>query len=226
MLAWVGFSLLAFYQANPAELPEAIAAKSDCIFPYYVATQLKWGLAGLVIAALYAATMSSVDSGINSVCTASMVDFYRRLKHGERYPGEVPADEARDRAQLYWARVLTFVYGAIATVLACSVGQLGTIIEIANKVINAFAGPMFALFVLGLFCRRARGLGVTVGAVLAVGATSYLTFGTRMTFTWPAVVGLVSTLVFGYLFSLVQGPPRPAELEWTFRRVMRRKGGP
>ncbi|NQT54260.1 sodium/solute symporter [bacterium] len=207
-LAFLGFALLAYFKHQPH--PATVVGKTfehQWRYPYFIATAMPMGVAGLLIAALYAATMSSVDSGINSCTTAFTVDFWRRLRRGE-----APHDDA---AELRLARWLTLVFGGVATVIACFVGELGTIIEIAKKLVNSFCGPMFAIFVLGMFTRRARPLSVCIGAVTAMATMWLLNTQTRLNFLWPPVVGLVVALALGYALSFFERPPAPEKLTWT-----------
>jgi hypothetical protein len=146
-----------------------------------------------------------------------MVDFWRRLRHGEvRVPEAAEAGEAA-RHNLLLARVLTLVLGVVVTIIACFVGRLGSIIVIANTLVNGFCGPMFAIFLLGLLSKRARPLGVCVGALISLLLMWYYTYfaSVRISFQWPSTVGLVIALALGYGLSLLERAPDPAKLQWT-----------
>ena len=215
-LAFLGMALYAYFlKTPPPETIAGVAFKPDWKYPYFIATALPMGVAGLLIAALYAATMSSVDSGINSCTTAFMVDFWRRLRHGQVHvPEEAEGDEQGGR-DLRMARWLTLVFGGLATFIACYVGKLGDIIVIAGKVVNSFCGPMFAIFVLGMLTRRARPLGVCIGAFISLGVMWYYTFFTELNFQWPGTLGLIIALALGYSLSLLEKAPDPEKLTWT-----------
>ena len=210
-------ALFAYYSTHP--LPEQITGvefQSDWKYPYFIATVLPAGLAGLLVAALYAATMSSLDSGINSCSTAFLVDFWQRLKHGQVRPVEEAAGERDSQShQLFLARALTLVLGAMVTILACFVGALGDIIVIGNKLVNSFAGPMFSIFLLGMLSRRARSMGVCLGAVAGMAVMAWLIFWTDLNFLWPSTFGLVVSLSVGYGLSLFEREPEAEKLEWT-----------
>ncbi len=218
-LTLLGMALLAYYAISP--FPEQLAGiqfQSDWKYPYFIATVMPAGLAGLLIAALYAATMSSTDSGINSCSAAFMVDFWQRLKEGEIHPSEdAETGGSSGQERVFLARIVTFVLGAIVTVLACFVGRLGDIIEITNKIVNSFSGPMFSIFLLGMLTKRAQSLGVCVGAVVSVGVMGWLIFATNLNFLWPSSFGLVVALVLGYGISLFERPPSQERLQWTLR---------
>lgn len=221
-LAFLGMALFAYFKANPH--PAMLAGRPfefDWKYPYFIATVMPAGVAGLLIAALYAATMSSVDSGINSCCTAFWVDFWRRLKYGEISPSKAQVDEATQHHQLTVARVMTGVFGVIAILSAICISILGKgqIIELTNKLVNSFCGPMFAIFLLGMFSKRTRPLGVFIGAVAALVVMNGLTYveidGHKLSWQWPPAVGLVVGLVVGYLVSLCQDPPSEEKQQWT-----------
>ena len=162
--------------------------------------------------------MSSVDSGINSCSAAFMVDFWQRLKYGEICPSESGQGEGpSERERVVLARIFTVILGTVVTILACFVGKLGDIIEITNKIVNSFAGPMFSLFLLGMLTRRAQSLGVCTGALLSVGFMGWLIFFTDLNFLWPYTFGLVVALVFGYGVSLFERAPGPDKIHWAFR---------
>ena len=222
-LACLGMGLFAYFKAHPH--PATLAGKdfsSDWKYPYFIATAMPVGVAGLLIAALYAATMSSVDSGINSCCTAFWVDFWQRLKFGEISPSKHEADQNRQHHQLVVARIMTAVFGAIAVLAAIGVAMMGksTIIELTNKLVNSFCGPMFAIFLLGMFSKRTRPLGVLVGAVASLIVMNGLTYveigGQKLSWQWPAALGLVVGLVVGYVASLLEAPPSEEKQRWTF----------
>ena len=225
-LAFLGMALFAYFAAHPP--PQEIAGQAfrhDWRYPYFIATAMPVGVAGLLIAALYAATMSSVDSGINSCCTAFLVDFWQRLKYGEVSPAAAKSDERREQDQLMVAKVGTLVLGVVVVICACLIPLIGeSIILLTNKLVNSLCGPMFAIFLLGMFTKRARPLGVCIGALFSLLLTYTLIFDKinfllrpyKLSFQWPAVFSLVVALVVGYVLSLLEKKPDITKLEWTF----------
>ena len=222
-LTALGMALFAYYAEFP--LPERISGvefQDDWKYPYFIATVLPAGVAGFLVAALYAATMSSLDSGINSCATAFLVDFWQRLKHGQVRPLEGVATYGEFQSQVSFARWLTLILGALVVVIACFVGKLGDIIVIGNKLVNSFAGPMFSIFLLGMLTKRARSVGVCVGAVAGMGVMAWLIFGTDLNFLWPSTFGLVVSLSVGYGLSLLEGPSEGGQMQWTLREHRKR----
>src|SRR5262249_7108741 len=141
-----GITLYAFYRVHGDPLAAGKIHKPDQILPYFVVTELPAGFPGLFIAAIYAASMSVISAGINSLTSASLVDFYQRLW---RNP------DLSEVSQLRLARRLTLFYGAAVIGLAFQVQRLGTLLEASNSVIGLIGGPLLGLFFLGILVRRA-----------------------------------------------------------------------
>lgn len=206
-LAFLGLALFLYFRHHP--LPATIQGqpfKTEWGYPYFAATALPAGVAGLILAALYAATMSSVDSGINSCTTAFMVDFWRRLKYGDLTVNAETDSAEKSAEDMRLARSLTLLFGLLVTVIACFVGQLGSIIVIAGKLVNGFCGPMFVIFIMGMFTRRAKSLGVIYGALLSLGIMWHYTFfaKTQLNFSWTSALGFIVSLASCYGLSLYQ----------------------
>jgi len=206
-----GLVLYAFYQVNGDPLAAGKITKADQILPYFVVNELPMGLPGLFIAAIYAASMSTISSGINSLTSASLVDFYQRLW---RRP------DLSEQNQLRIARVLSLGYGALVIVLAFLVQRLGTLLEATNKVIGLIGGPLIGLFLLGILFRRATSRGALVGWIGGLVITLWVCFGTRISFLWYAMTGCIATMVIGYIVSHFGPAPDPKQLKgltWSDR---------
>lgn len=188
-----------------------LPATAGQTMPYFVAHKLNQvvpGLAGLFIAALFAATMSSVDSGINSISATLTTDWYRRLLVRNR-------DE---RHYLRIARILTLVLGILATSVALLLGQIGELWQISIALMGFWTGPLLGVFLLGFFTCRANTVGVLSGSVAGLACTVWFqqTGGNEFLFS---VVGLLPTLIVGYVVSLVTGAADKSRLHgltlWT-----------
>jgi SSS family transporter len=217
-LLMIGVALYAYFNQNPAELGAGTLQEvlsnnpkaADRALPDFVRLHFPPGLAGLFLAALMAAIMSSIDSGVHSVTTALVVDFRDRL-----FPQLKPKN---DRNELRAIRGMVVVIGAIAITLACFVGPLGNVFDIGKKLTAAFGGPLLAIFILALFSRRATWLGVLISALLS----TLLTLGLMYTQDWFSVwywpIGFSMALTLGYLASFLQAP-QPTE--YTYLQIMR-----
>ncbi len=200
----------------------------DKIFPYFIANVMPVGVTGLMIAAIYGASMSSLNSGINSSIAAILNDFYGRykLKVYNLEAGEVSEEEKTRRLKI--ARYSTLVLGAIITVGACFVGQMGNIFVYSQKLINMFTGPLFGVFVLAMFSKRATAPGALVAGFVGFVIGSILVFAKKWGFDsmavgvlWPAAISFFITLILGYGLSLVVGKNSEGALEYTWRKVMK-----
>ena len=164
-----GFALLGFFQAQPDLLPANadLNGQADHVFPHYIAFYLPPGVSGFVVAAMFAAAMSSLDSGVNAITAVVSTDFIDRFRKS-------PASE---RQLTRTAKSLAFVIGAVV-VGASSLMELvpGNITAVTNKTSNLLTTPIFALFFFALFVPFARPAGVVAGAVCGVATASLIAF--------------------------------------------------
>ncbi len=223
----VGVGLFAYMGHHP--FPGDL--RSDQIFPYFIAHQMPVGISGLMIAAIYAASMSSLDSGVNSCITAITNDFYHRLWKGRQSLEDASADDVEKARQLRLARISSLVLGLLVTFLACYVGRMGNVFVIAAKLIQGFIGPLFGIFILAMFTRRASARGVMVAGLVGTALTGLAIFAEKLGpslkafdigFMWPTMLGFLSTLVLGYVLSLALPDRRTDVAAWTWRGVMSR----
>ncbi len=168
-LCAVGFALLAYFEKNAALLPPEIDLKknADKLFPRYIAYHLPVGVSGLVVAAMFAAAMSSIDSGVNSVTAVVLRDFIGRFR------GE-PVSEA---AQLKLARLLAFSIGGIVVLCSTLMRFIqGNITEMTGKTVNLLTVPIFGLFFFALFVRNPRPAAVWAGVIMGTLTAGVIAF--------------------------------------------------
>ncbi len=168
-LTLVGFALLGYFQANSGDLPEGmdLKANADDLFPHYIAFYLPMGVSGLVVAAMFAAAMSSIDSGVNSVTAVVMTDFLDRF-------GLKPRTE---KGHVLVARLLALGIGLTVVLGSSYMGYIpGNITAMTNKTVNLLTAPIFGLFFFALFVRRATAPGVWIGTVLAIVSAALIAF--------------------------------------------------
>ncbi len=197
----LGTALFVFYSENAASLEPAL--QTDAIFPLFIVQQMPSGVAGLLIAGVFAAAMSSLDSSLNSVATAIVTDFYRRFTPG-----------STDKGRLRLARWLTILLGVIATTLGLFMAtfEIGSLFDLFLELIGLFGGSLAGLFALGIFTRRANGSGALIGA-LASGVVIYLVkVFTPIHFFLYAGIGIVTCFVVGYIASVLL-PAEKAQLQ-------------
>ena len=217
----VGFALLGFFREFPGKLPAGIelTGNGDDVFPYYIAYLLPPGISGLVVSAMFAAAMSSIDSGVNSITAVVNQDFLARF-------GKLPENE---RARTRIAKILAFVIGALVVVGSSFLEHVpGNIWAVSNKTSALLTAPIFGLFFFAFFVPFAKPLGVGVGTILgilAAGLTAFsgsifgmnpVTGEDPVSFIWVAPVALTVDLSIGTLVSYWQhrraGTRRPVPL--------------
>ena len=192
LLLMIGLGMFAYFQVFPERLAEGIAG--DRILPFYIIHALPAGLSGLLIAAVFAATMSSVDSGIHSAATLIQVDFVRPLR---RRP-------LTERQSLTLARGLTAGLGLLATATALLVSDTQGILETMSKVGGYTAAPITALFLLGVLTQKGHFLGWLVAtATVTFPLCIYVQHFAQVHWIFYGPVALVSCLVSSYLCSLI-----------------------
>jgi SSS family transporter len=186
----LGTALFVFYKANPASLDPSL--NTDAIFPLFIVQQLPVGISGLLIAGVFAASMSSLDSSMNSVATAIVTDFYRRFK---------PA--STDETRLILARILTVILGVTATMIGLLMAsyEIKSLWDLFLKVLGLFGGSLAGLFALGIFTKRAHGTGALVGALTSAAAIFAVQSLTKIHFTLYAAIGIATCFTTGYLAS-------------------------
>ena len=215
ILAGVGISLMYFIQQY--DLPASAGILSDIrsvrnvaqdsVFPQFISIYMPSGLRGLVVAALFAAAMSTIDSGANSASTILTVDFLRRFD---------PQSEA-GQSELKRARIMTACMGVLVVGYTLGLYELSKgsdIISLAQKGFNCFLGPLGALFVLGMFVKKATPIAVIpafiLGEIVGVSA-SYSTelfdvdFSTHLVIGFSWLVTFFSALFIGYLHHYLTG---------------------
>lgn len=164
LLLFIGVGMFAYYRAFPALLPPGLPG--DRVLPYYIIHALPDGVSGLLITAIFAAAMSSMDSGISSLSTVIVHDVLRPLR----------ATPAPDEHDLRIARRLVLALGALATGVAFYISSFRHVIEAYTTIISLFSGPVLALFLLGLLSRRATFAGWVAGTAVAIPATLWIQY--------------------------------------------------
>ncbi len=156
------------------------------IIPRFVLGELPIGLAGLFIAAVIAAAMSSISSELNSLSTASVIDFYRRWFR----------PEASDAHYLTVSKITTAFWGVFACIVAVYAVSLGSLIEVVNRFGSFFYGSILGVFLLAMV-PRARGVGAFVGLVVGMGVVGLVEWQTGVAYLWLNVIGAVVVVGVG-----------------------------
>ena len=195
----VGVGIGAFASSNPnflENIPTSNGIQNfNLAVPIFLMRELPIGLVGLSLVALFAAAMSSLDSVINSLSATTLEDFVRYLK-----PYWVDTAEK----ELLVSRYLTMLWGSMALALSFYVGDIAsTVIVAINKIGSMMNGPVLGTFLLGIFTKRANGQGACIGLISGILSNLYFwVYMAGVSWLWWNVIGMFSTLIIGYLFSL------------------------
>ncbi len=170
------------------------------IIPRFVLDHLPLGLVGIFIAAVMAAAMSSIAAELNSLSTATVIDFYRRWVR----------PEASDAHFLTVSKVATGLWGLFACVVATYAATLGSLIEVVNRFGSFFYGSILGVFLLAMV-PGTRALGAFVGLLAGMSVVAAVTFGApSVSFLWHNVIGAATVVVVGVLLSLGRASAAPA----------------
>jgi SSS family transporter len=163
------------------------------VFPTWITTALPVGLVGLWIAAIITAATDSIAAELNSLSTASVIDFYKRLVR----------PDAPDEHYLVVSRAATGFWGLFAGFVAVYASSLGSLIEVVNRFGSFFYGSILGVFMLAILTRRANGTGAFVGLLAGMTAVASVAFGRpEISFLWHNVVGAVVVVIVGLIVSL------------------------
>ena len=174
------------------------AAYSDVnyVFPTFIATHMPIGIVGLLIAAIFAAAMSTISAELAALSTATVIDFYRRFVR----------PVADDRHYLRVSRVATGFWGLFATGVAIWAAELGSLIEVVNRFGSYFYGSILGVFILAIGFRRATPAGAFVGLVAGMVCVGLAAKFTDVAFLWHNVTGAVAVVIVGLIVSLFTSP--------------------
>jgi len=198
ILGLLGFAVLAYFQHHPEALRagQSVTTNADQLFPRYMTVGLLPGLSGIVIAALLAATMSSLSAGVNSASSVIAADLLGRFRR------TAMSEEERLRI----AKVASWAVGFIAILLSLGVPLVkGNLLELCYRLPNLFTGPLFILFFMAMFVRWATPLGTWVAAIasatVAVGIGFFGWFD--LGFLWVVIGSILTGVVVGPVVSLL-----------------------
>lgn len=205
-LACVGFALLGYFTAHPPPFEGGLKAGADKLFPRFIAFELPPVVSGLVLSGIFAAAMSSFDSGVNSISAVVTRDFVERF--GRTWTGE--------RARVRFIRQVSVATGAAVIVGSCFMKYVpGNLLEVTGKTANLLTVPIFCLFFFALFVKFASPAGVWIGAVCGIVAATLTAFSgpifgpdpvtgrDPISFQWVPVFAFIANVTAGLLGSLI-----------------------
>ncbi|MBK6723779.1 MAG: sodium:solute symporter [Pyrinomonadaceae bacterium] len=199
---FIGVLLFAFYAPyNLADYAQAGVAGSgipaqlpfsggDKVFPDFITKSMPSGISGLVVAAIFAAALSS---SLNSIAATFVNDLYKPFKSGKD-----------DKHFLRVSHILTLVFGVVQIAVALIVmRQERSALDQALSVASLFNGPVLGVFLIGTFLKRVNEMPALIGMVVSIALMFYIRFYTPIAFPWYVLIGSVTTFVVAYLASFV-----------------------
>jgi SSS family transporter len=167
------------------------------VFPTFITTRMPIGLVGLMIAAIFAAAMSSSAGELNSLASATIIDFYRRHF----------VTDATDAHYLRVSKLATIGWGLFACVVAMYAANQGSLIEVVNRYGSVFYGSLLGVFILAILVKRATAAGAFYGLIAGMAVVITVAFSpwTRdIAFLWHNVIGAVVVVVVGSAVGAVE----------------------
>ena len=168
------------------------------VFPTFITTYMPIGIVGLLIAAIFAAAMSTISAELASLSTATVIDFYRRFAR----------PVASDAHYLRVSRLATGFWGFFASLVAVWAAELGSLIEVVNRFGSYFYGSILGGFVLAIAFPRTTSTGAFIGLIAGMTAVGVAANFTDVAFLWHNVTGAVAVVIAGVVVSLFTGPDR------------------
>lgn len=196
----VGTALWSFYRSHPAALDPH--GRVDDVFPWYIAQELPTGLSGLVIAGLFAATMATISSSMNSIATVATTDFYRHWRR-----------QADERECLRFARWLTLALGLTGSAIAFWISRMGDaqVFDQYLKVIGLFGGALAGIFLTGILLPGIRGGEVVAAFALTCVGLWFVQRTPEIHFFLYPVFGVLGCVLLSFLFNRTMRGKVPAD---------------
>ncbi len=166
------------------------------VFPTFIVTHLPVGLIGLLMAAIFAAAMSTIAGELSALSTTTVIDFYRRWVRDDG-----------NQAHLLWvSKLATLFWAVFASIVAIWASELGSLIEVVNRFGSFFYGSILGVFLLAIGWKRANSTGAFVGLLTGMGVVGYVTVNTSIAFLWHNLIGAVVVFAVGMAVSELTGP--------------------
>ena len=197
----MGVLLFIYFHVHPGKLDPTMT--NDRVVPLFVVQIMPRGIAGLIIAGIFAASMSCLSGTINSAATLMVQDFYLRWR-----------PDSTDRTRLRLMKILSYVVGTIATGVAAWLAEMPmrSLMETWTTMASLCGAGFVGVYTLGIFSRRANGTGALIGAIASVVVTILIKEYTPLHWTLYTPLAVVTCMVVGYAASLI-GPAETRNLD-------------
>ena len=188
----IGTGLYTFYKTHPAEL-DITMGQSDAIFPFFMMSQMPAGIAGALIAAIFAATMSTISSNINSVATAFSIDFWKRFR--------TSTTDSQLVVVARWGSVVSGMIG-LALALLMATWDIQSFLDFFNEVLGLLTSGLGGLFFIAVFMKRVKGYAALVGFVAGEVVVFLVSEYTDANFLLYGAIGMVVSIAVAWLLSI------------------------
>ena len=173
--------------------PKADVNDTNYIFLNFITTQLPIGVVGLLIAIIFLASMGSMASGLNSLASTTIIDFYKRLFKKEE----------TDKSYLLASRWTTVIWGLFCIMVAFYASRVGNLIEAVNILGSLFYGTILGIFLVAFYMKRISGTAVFYAALFAEGFIVYAWITDLTAFLWLNVIGCLLVMALAYIIQLI-----------------------
>ena len=208
-----GVVLAAFIQTQPDFAAELQGKNPDYLVPTFMINYLPVGVVGLVMAGLFAASMSSIDSAFNSLSAVTVSDFVLKFK---------PDIAQNPLKMLRISRLITLLWGIFSAGGAYFVAKSSsTVIEIVNMIGSAFSGPILATFLAGILFRSITGSGVITGIITGTALNFFLgQYIPSISWLWWGPIGFCTTLSVSLIYSKISPTASRISEDWTLKGIL------
>lgn len=188
----MGTFLYVYFKEHPEFLN--LGMQNDSVFPLFITNHLPPGVAGLLIAGIFSASMSSLDSSMHSVSTVATIDYYKRF-----------SKNYNEISGLKIAKWITLIVGSLGTLIACLMAAYPqrSLFFFFQEVIGLFGSAVAGIFILGIFVKKANWAGTLAGAILSVIVLSFVKYQTPINFYIYPLIAIPVCVIGGYAFSLL-----------------------
>lgn len=210
-----GVVLAVFIQTQPEFAAQLKDKNPDYLVPTFMINYLPVGMVGLVMAGLFAASMSSIDSAFNSLSAVTVTDFVLKFK---------PKIAQNPLKMLRLSRLITLLWGIFTAGGAYFVAKSSsTVIEIVNMIGSAFSGPILATFLGGILFQSITGSGVVTGIIVGTALNFFLgQYVPSISWLWWGPIGFCTTLSVSLIYSEIAPTASRMSEDWTLKGILRK----
>jgi SSS family solute:Na+ symporter len=190
----IGTLLYIYYHQNPSILPNSF--NLDSIVPYFIVSQIPSGIAGFIIASIFASAQATISSSLNSISACVITDIKKPFFKGKNEKNEV-----------LFARIIIVVSGFISTSIALymTVNNQSNLQIFFQSILGIFGGPISGAFITGIFIKRVHGNSMFI-SILTSSSILFFVQKTEIYFMYYGMIGVLSAITISYLLSFILSP--------------------